>query len=37
MEGTRIVFNRDSDKVICENARLWVVPGSNSFDKVLKP
>ena len=35
LEGSRILFNRDDDKVTCENPRLWIVSGSGGFGQML--
>ena len=37
LEGSRIIFNRDEDKVYCENGTIRILPGTNSYDKALKP
>ena len=30
LEGSRIVFNRDDDKVQCDDAKLTILPGTNT-------
>lgn len=33
--GSRIVFNRDSDEMICDDAKI-IVPGTGGFDDLMK-
>lgn len=36
LSGSRIVFNRDSDEMICDDAKIIVAPGAGGLDNLMK-
>lgn len=37
LNGSRIIFSRDDDKIKCEDATLKIVPGQGGFEDLVKP